>query len=134
MVYCAASSPWPTEAAMKDLVVHWIVSALLLVLVDHFVAGIAIQSFGVAMLAALVLGLLNCFVRPLLILVTLPITILTLGLFLFVVNALVLLLVASLVPGFTITTPGAALLGTVLLTLFNLVANRVLHGGRRRYN
>jgi putative membrane protein len=117
---------------MRDLIVHWVVSALLLMLVDQFVAGVAIDSFGVALLAALVLGLLNCFVRPLLILITLPITILTLGLFLFAVNALVLLLVASLVPGFTITTPGAALVGTVLLTLFNLVVNRVLHGDRQR--
>ena len=115
---------------MRDLIVHWVVSALLLMLVDQFVAGITIDSFGVALLAALVLGLLNCFVRPVLILITLPI--LTLGLFLFAVNALVLLLVASLVPGFTITTPSAALVGTVLLTLFNLVANRALHGDRRR--
>jgi len=112
---------------MKDLIVHWVVSALLLVLVDYFIAGIAIANFGYALLAALVLGVLNCLVRPLLILITLPITILTLGLFLFVVNALVLGLAAGLVPGFTITGFGAALLGALLLTLFNLVASSVLH-------
>ncbi len=117
---------------MKNLIVHWIVSALLLLLVDHFVAGISIVDFGHGLLAALVLGLLNAVVRPLLILLTLPITILTLGLFLFVVNALVLVLAAELVPGFTITSFGAALIGTLLLTLFNLVANRLLSRGRRR--
>ena len=116
---------------MKDLIVHWIVSALLLVLVDYFIAGIAIANFGYALLAALVLGVLNGLVRPLLILITLPITILTLGLFLFVVNALVLGLAAGLVPGFTITGFGAALLGALLLTLFNLVASSVLHPKRQ---
>jgi putative membrane protein len=118
---------------MKDLIVYWIVSALLLVLVDHFVAGIAIDGFGHALLAALVLGLLNAVVRPVLILLTLPITILTLGLFLFVVNALVFALAAELVPGFTVASFGAALLSTVLLTLFNLVANRLLNRDRRRW-
>jgi putative membrane protein len=116
---------------MKDLIVHWIVSALLLVLVDYLVAGIAIANFGYALLAALVLGVLNGLVRPLLILITLPITILTLGLFLFVVNALVLGLAAALVPGFAIVSFGAALLGALLLTLFNLVASSVLHPKRQ---
>jgi putative membrane protein len=74
---------------------------------------------------------LNGLVRPLLILVTLPITILTLGLFLFVVNALVLGLAAALVPGFAIAGFGAALLGALLLTLFNLVASSVLHPKQR---
>jgi putative membrane protein len=117
---------------MKELIVHWIVSALLLVLVDHFVAGITIDGFGHALLAALVLGVLNTVVRPLLILLTLPITILTLGLFLFVVNALVFALAAELVPGFRIASFDAALIGTLLLTLFNLVATRLLARDRRR--
>lgn len=115
---------------MKDLIVHWVVSALLLVLVDYFIAGITIANFGYALLAALVLSVLNCLVRPLLILITLPITILTLGLFLFVVNALVLGLAAALVAGFEIEGFGAALLGAGLLTLFNLVASSFLHPKR----
>jgi putative membrane protein len=117
---------------MKELIVHWIVSALLLVLVDHFVAGITIDGFGHALLAALVLGVLNTVVRPLLILLTLPITILTLGLFLFVVNALVFALAAELVPGFRIASFDGALIGTILLTLFNLVATRLLARDRKR--
>jgi putative membrane protein len=112
---------------MKDLIIHWVVSALLLVLVDYLIAGIAIANFGYALLAALVLGALNFLVRPLLILITLPITVLTLGLFLFVVNALVFALAAAVVPGFAIASFGAALLGAVLLTLFNLVASSILH-------
>ena len=115
---------------MKDLIVHWVVSALLLVLVEHFITGVVIANFGYALLAALVLGILNGLIRPLLILITLPITILTLGLFLLVVNALVLGLAAALVPGFSIDSFSAAVLGAVLLTLFNLVASSVLHPKR----
>lgn len=112
---------------MRDFVVHLIVSALLLVLVDYFIDGIAIANFAYALLAALILGVLNGLVRPLLVFVTLPITILTLGLFLLVVNALVFGLAAALVPGFTVASFGSAVLGALLLTLFNLVASALLH-------
>lgn len=112
---------------MKDLIIHVVISALLLALVDHFVDGVTIAGFGYALLAALVLGVCNTLIRPILVLVTLPITILTLGLFLFVVNALVLLLVAAIVPGFAIDGLGAAILAALLLTLFNYVASSLLH-------
>jgi putative membrane protein len=115
---------------MKDFVVHIVISALLLVLVDYLLDGLAIAGFGYALIAALVLGAVNFVVRPILILVTLPITILTLGLFLFVVNALVLLLAAALVPGFTIDGLWTAILAALLLTLFNYVASSVLHPKR----
>ena len=112
---------------MKDFVVHIIVSALLLALVDYFVDGIVIAGFGYALIAAIVLGLVNAIVRPLLVVVTFPITLITLGLFLFVINALMLLLAAAVVPGFDINGFGAALLGALLLALFNLVASSLLH-------
>jgi putative membrane protein len=112
---------------MKDFVVHIVISALLLVLVDYLLDGIAIAGFGYALIAALVLGVVNFIVRPILILVTLPITILTLGLFLFVVNALVLLLAAALVPGFTIDGLWTAVVAALLLALFNFVASSLLH-------
>jgi putative membrane protein len=115
---------------MKNLVVHIVISALLLVLVDYLLDGIAIAGFGYALIAALVLGAMNFIVRPILLLVTLPITILTLGLFLFVVNALVLLLAAALVPGFTIDGLWTAILAALLLALFNYVASAVLNPKR----
>ena len=115
---------------MKDFVVHIVISALLLVLVDYLLDGLAIAGFGYALIAALVLGAVNFIVRPVLILVTLPITILTLGLFLFVVNALVLLVAAALVPGFTIDGLWTAILAALLLALFNYVASSVLHPKR----
>jgi len=115
---------------LKNVIVHVIVSALLLVLVDYMLAGFAIASFGYALLAALVLGIVNTIVRPLLIVVILPITIVTLGLFLFVINALMLLLAAAVAPGFVIDGFGTALLAALLLALFNLVASSVLYPKR----
>ena len=108
---------------MKNFIVQLVVSALLLVLVAHFVPGIHVAGFGYALLAALVFGVVNGLIRPLLVLLTLPVTLLTLGLFLFVVNALMLMLTAAIVPGFTVVGLGSALIGSILLTLFNLVVD-----------
>jgi putative membrane protein len=112
---------------MSKLLAHLLVSALLLWLVSQIVPGIRIVGFGHALLAALVLGLVNFLVRPILIIVTLPITILTLGLFLIVINALMLLLTGAIVPGFHIESFGAALIGGLLLELFNLAASALLY-------
>jgi putative membrane protein len=112
---------------MAKLLVHLLVSALLLWLVSQFVSGIYIQGFGSAIVAAIVLGIVNFLVRPILVIVTLPITILTLGLFLIVINALMLLLTSSLVHGFHVASFGAALIGGLLLGLFNLAASAVLN-------
>ncbi len=116
---------------MRYLLVHLLVSAVLLLLVDYFVDGIAITGFGHALLAAAVLGVVNFIVRPILVLVTLPITIVTLGLFLFVINALMLELAAAVVPGFRITSFGAALLGALLLAIFNLAVSMLLTPRKR---
>jgi putative membrane protein len=112
---------------MKRLLVHLIVSALLLLLVSQFVTGVHISGLGSALLAALVLGVVNFLVRPILILITLPVTILTLGLFLIVVNALMLMLTSALVPGFHVANFVSALVAAVLLGLFNLVVSALMH-------
>jgi putative membrane protein len=127
LIYALDSEP----ARVKSLIVHWIVSALLLLAVDYFIDGIAIAGIVPALLAAIVLGALNAVVRPVLILITLPITLLTLGLFLFVINAATFGLAAALVPGFTVSSFGAALVGAFLLTIFNLLASALLHRGPR---
>jgi putative membrane protein len=112
---------------MKSLLVHLVVSALLLWLVSQFVIGVHFTGFGAALLAALVLGIVNFLVRPILILVTLPITILTLGLFLIVINALMLMLTSAFVPGFKVDNFISALLAGVLLGLFNLAVSALMH-------
>lgn len=110
---------------MTRFIVHLVVSALLLLLVAHFIPGITVNGFGFAVLAALVLGVVNGIVRPILILLTLPITVLTMGLFLFVINALMLMLAAAIVPGFAVEGLVPALLGGLLLAVFNLTVSIV---------
>jgi len=99
---------------------HLLITAALLLLVANLVRGVQIAGWGPAFLGAIVLGLVNAFVRPVMVLLTLPFTVMTFGLFLLVVNALMLWLVAALVPGIRVQGFGPALLGSLLLTLLNL--------------
>jgi putative membrane protein len=108
---------------MLQFVLHVVVTAVLLLVVGRIVAGIEIRDPKAALWGALVLGIANGFVRPLLVVLTLPLTILTLGLFVFVVNALMLMLAAALVDGFRVRGFGAALVGSVLLSLLNLAVS-----------
>ena len=111
---------------MLSLIARWIVNAAALLLVAYLYPGVTVASFWAAMLAALVLGLVNALIRPLLILLTLPVTVLTLGLFLFVINALMFWLVAEIVSGFQVTGFWAALIGSVLYSLITLVTSWLL--------
>lgn len=111
---------------MRAFLLHLLLTAGALLVVAHLVGGVHVNGFGAALFGALVLGLVNAVVRPVMILFTLPITILTLGLFLFVINALMLWLVAALAPGIEIHGFGAALIGSLLLTLLNLVIDRLV--------
>lgn len=106
-------------------VVHLLATAVLLVLVARIVRGIRVDGAGAAILAAFVLGIVNAIVRPLMVLLTLPLTILTLGLFLLVVNALMLQLVGAVVPGFRVRGFAAAFWGSLLLSILNLVVDAV---------
>ncbi len=102
---------------MPSFVLTWLVSAASLLITAQLVPGFGIDNLVVALIAAVVLGLVNAIVRPILILLTLPLTILTLGLFLLVVNAISIGLVAALTPGFTIAGFSPALVGSVILTI-----------------
>jgi putative membrane protein len=106
---------------MLELLAHLIITAALLLLVANIVKGIQIDGWGSAFLAAIVLGVVNALIRPLMILLTIPITIITFGLFLFVINALMLWLASALAPGFRIQSFGAAMLGSLMLTLLNIL-------------
>ena len=111
---------------MLYLLARWIVNAAALLLVAYLYPGVQVESFLSAALAALVLGLVNAFVRPLLIVLTLPVTLITLGLFLFVINALLFWFVAEIVHGFTVSGFGAALLGSILYSLITLLTSWIL--------
>ncbi|MCW5660998.1 MAG: phage holin family protein [Burkholderiaceae bacterium] len=108
------------------LLVRWLLLAAALLLVAHLYAGVQVASFGSAMIAALVLGLLNTLVRPLLVLLTLPVTLLTLGLFLFVINALMFWAAASILDGFSVTGFPAALIGSLIYSLAGVVIDMAI--------
>lgn len=111
---------------MVAFLVHLFITAGLLLVVANLVRGVHVSGWGSALLGALVLGLVNALVRPLMVVLTFPLTILTFGLFLFVVNALMLWLMAGLVPGITIRGFGPALLGSLVLTLLNVLVSWVV--------
>jgi putative membrane protein len=103
------------------ILVRWGLLAAALLLVAHLYSGVSVASFTTALIAAFVIGLLNTLVRPLLVLLTLPVTLLTLGLFLFVINALMFWAAASVLDGFAVTGFWAALIGSVLYSLCSIV-------------
>jgi putative membrane protein len=108
-------------AARMKLVVRWLLLAAALLLVAQVYSGVVVASFGSAMLAAFVIGLFNTLVRPLLVLLTLPVTVITLGLFLFVINALMFWGAASMLDGFNVTGFWAALFGSLIYSLCGMV-------------
>ncbi len=103
------------------IIVRWLLLAAALLLVAHLYPGVTVSSFSSALFAAFVLGLLNTLVRPLLVLLTLPVTLITLGLFLFVINALMFWSAASLLSGLNVTGFQAALIGSLLYSLCGMV-------------
>jgi putative membrane protein len=108
-----------------SLILRWLLNTLALLVVAWVVPNFYYRDLITLAIAALVLGLLNALVRPVLFVLTLPLTIVTLGLFLFVLNAIMLELTAWLVPGFDIDGFGWAIVGAVVLTLVSLVTDRI---------
>ncbi len=103
------------------LIVRWLLLAAALLLIAHLYSGVTVAGFGAAMIGALVLGLLNTLVRPLLVLLTFPVTLITLGLFLFVINALMFWAAASVLDGFWVRGFGAALIGSLIYSAAGMV-------------
>ncbi|MBZ5647744.1 MAG: phage holin family protein [Acidobacteriia bacterium] len=106
---------------MLRLIVHWLLSALALVIVAHIVPGFYVSGIKAALIAALVIGFINATLGAFLKLITLPLTIVTLGIFWFVINALMLMLASRLVSGFEVRGFLAAFVGAVVLALVNMV-------------
>lgn len=108
---------------MTSLLLRWFINALALMLVAWLYPGVTVDTIFAALLAALVLGLVNTLVRPVLVVLTLPVTLLTLGLFLFVINALLFWLVAEIVQGFRVGGFFDALVGSLLYSLITLTVS-----------
>ena len=105
------------------LIVRWFINALALMLVAYLYSGVKVEGIFAALIAALVLGLVNAVIRPLLVLLTLPVTVLTLGLFIFIINAFLFWFVAEVVNGFTVTGFMAALIGSLLFSVVTLLTS-----------
>ena len=104
---------------------RWVIYSLLIVFTSWIVPGISVENFLSAMLVCLVIALINVFIRPLVEFISLPVTFLTLGLFSFVINALLLMLAGFLTPGFEVEGFLSALLGSIVLSVFAGIVSRI---------
>jgi putative membrane protein len=108
------------------ILAKWLLNAVALLAVAHLFSGVQVQSFGSALIAAFVIGLFNVVLRPVLVVLTLPVTVVTLGLFLFVINALMFWSAAGILEGFHVQGFGAALIGSLIYTVLGMVINSAL--------
>lgn len=113
------------------LIVKFILSAIAVVLISKLLPGVDVVDYLTALIVAVVLAVLNLFVRPLLVLLTLPATILTLGLFLLVINGLIILLAGHLINGFVVSSIWTAILFSILLTILQSIFHSVLQEDKR---
>jgi len=105
---------------------RWLLNVAILLIIAYLLDGVTYTSAGSLLLAGAILGLVNASIRPLIVVVTLPLTVVTLGIFTFVISALMLLLTALVVPGFAVDGFMVALVSALLFTLFNVLFNAIL--------
>jgi len=106
-----------------NLIFKWLIMAVAILIAAYLVPGIGVASFWTALVLAVVLGIINITIRPLLVIITLPVNILTLGLFTFVINALLVLLVSTIVKGFAVNGFLTALLFSIVLSIVSYILN-----------
>ena len=111
---------------MSGFLVHWLVMAVALLVTTRLVGGVQVDSYATLAVAALVIGFINALVKPVLVILTLPLTLLTLGLFYLVVNGACLMLAAALVRGFTVSSWGSAIVGALVLSVIGWLLSSVL--------
>lgn len=108
------------------LITKWLLNALAILLAAFLIPGIFVENFYVALIAALILGILNILVKPILIILTLPITILTLGLFMFVINGFLFWFLGTFVKGFTVEGFIPAMMGALLVSLVSSIGGKII--------
>jgi putative membrane protein len=111
---------------MRGLLVRWLILTAAILFASYIVTGIQVSGFFSAFFAAAILGILNVFFRPMVLILTLPINILTLGLFTFVINALMLKLASGVIPGFYVHGFWAAIVGSLIISLANWFLSSVV--------
>lgn len=113
------------------ILIRWCINALALLAVAYLYSGVRVEGIVAALIAALVLGLVNAIIRPVLILLTLPVTLLTMGLFIFIINAFLFWFVAEVVRGFAVTGFWAALIGSLMYSVITLIVNAIITDKKR---
>ncbi len=116
---------------MKGLLLRWLILTFAIMTAAYLFSGIHVNGFGSALFAALVLGILNAFFRPILLILTLPINVLTLGLFTFVINAVLLMMTSGLIGGLVVDGFGSALFGSLVISLVSLLLSSFVSGRGR---
>jgi putative membrane protein len=111
-----------------NLIIRILVTAFLVMVISHFMPGVNVASFTTSVIVAIVLGLLNIFIKPILVLLTLPVTIVTFGLFLLVINALIILLCTRIVGGFAVDGFLTAVLFSIILSILQSVLFSMTNG------
>lgn len=111
---------------MATLLLSWIISAVSILIVGHIIPGFDVQSFGSALIAAVVIGLINGTIGLFLKIITIPISILTFGIFFLVINALMLMFASSLLSGFSVSGFWAAFFGAIVLAIVNMLIRSLI--------
>jgi putative membrane protein len=114
---------------MPGIFLRWIITTIAIVIVPYIVTGFRISNLFAAFFVAAILGILNALIRPLLILLTLPITILTLGIFILIINTLMLELAAAISPGVSVDSFGSAFFASIIISIVSWILNNFVAGG-----
>ena len=109
-----------------NFLLRLLVTAALVLLIANFLPGVHVASFTTAVIVAVVLGLLNLFIKPILVILTLPVTVITLGLFLLVINAIIIMLCTNIVGGFAVDTFWTALFFSIILSILQSITYKIL--------
>ena len=117
---------------MRNLLLVWLINALALLVLPYVVPSVQVDGFVTALVAALVLGFVNTLLRPVLVLLTLPVTLVSLGLFIFVINGLLFWMVANLLDGFHVAGFGSAVLGAIVYAVISWAASALVFGGKKQ--
>ncbi len=115
---------------MTGILIRWLILTLAILAVPYLISGVQVASFSSAMLTAAILGILNAVLRPILIILTLPLTIITLGLFILVINALLFELAGAVVPGVDVASFWSAFFASIIVSIVSWILNSVVAGGK----
>ncbi|RZJ52521.1 MAG: phage holin family protein [Flavobacterium sp.] len=113
------------------IILRLLVTAALVLLIANILSGVYVASFGTAVIVALVLGLLNLFIKPILVILTLPVTVITLGLFLLVINAIIIWLCTNIVGGFKVDSFWTALIFSIILSILQSITYKILRDDKK---